>query len=103
MQATHPTWFDWITVAGIILGPIFALFAQRALDWMREKKKQRLAIYFTLMSTRATPLHPDHVRALNSIDTVFSRRSDQDVRAAWTKLLAHVGTDASLPDGRKPR
>jgi hypothetical protein len=97
MQATHPSWFEWITVAAIVLGPILALFAQRALDWIREKKKQRLHIYFTLMSTRATPLNVDHVRALNSIDTVFSRRSDKDVREAWTKLLAHVGTDINAP------
>jgi len=96
-QAMHPSWFDWITVVAIVLGPISALFAQRALDWMREKKKQRLGIYFTLMSTRATPLNPDHVRALNSIDTVFSRRSDKDVREAWKKLLDHVGTDINAP------
>jgi hypothetical protein len=96
MQATHPTWFDWITVAALIIGPVLALFAQRALDWIREKKQQRLGIYFTLMSTRSTPLSADHVRALNSIDTVFSRRGDKDVREAWTKLLAHVGTDINL-------
>jgi len=48
-----------------------------------------------LMSTRPTGLAPDHVNALNSIDVVFSARSDQQVRDAWHKVLAHLGTDAN--------
>jgi hypothetical protein len=42
------------------------------------------------MGTRASHLSPDHVNALNSIDVVFSRKSDQGVRQAWEKFLAHV-------------
>ena len=30
---------DWLTIAAIILGPILALFAQRALDTLRETQK----------------------------------------------------------------
>jgi hypothetical protein len=71
-QQTHPSWFDWITVAAIVLGPVLALFAQRALDWLREKKKRRATLYMTVMSLRGAWLHTESLRALNSIDTVFS-------------------------------
>jgi Family of unknown function (DUF6680) len=45
------------------------------------------------MALRSSPLHPDHVRALNSIDAIFDRRKDKNVREAWGKVLAHVATD----------
>lgn len=90
-----PTWFDWITVAAIILGPILALLAQRALDWLREKKQRRVQIYTTLMALRSNPLHPDHVRALNSIDAIFDRRKDSTVREMWGRVLAHLATDVN--------
>ncbi len=44
------------------------------------------------MSLRATWLHPDSVRTLNSIDTIFDKRSDEPVRNAWTQVIAHVNT-----------
>src|ERR1700722_12985746 len=90
-----PGWFDWITVAAIVLGPILALLTQRGLDHIREKKHRRLLLYMTLMSTRATGVAPDHVNALNSIDVVFSDKNDQEVRDAWHKVLAHLGADAN--------
>lgn len=86
--------FDWLTVLAILIGPVFALSTQRLLDRIREKKNRRAAIYLTLMSLRATPLHPDHVKALNTLDTVFSGRGprDQKVRKAWENALTHVNT-----------
>ncbi len=87
----------WLTVAAIVLGPVLALLTQRILDRIREKKKQRVGLYLALMSTRASPLAPAHVQALNSIDVVFSRRSDRHIREAWERWLAHVATDATRP------
>lgn len=88
----------WLTVAAIVLGPVLALFTQRVLDRIREKKKQKLQIYLALMSTRAQPLAPAHVQALNAIDVVFNRRRrDRAIRAAWEKWLAHVMTDSKQP------
>src|SRR5580698_10772304 len=92
IQQVHPSWFDWITVAAIVLGPILALLAQRALDWLREKKNRRVQLYFTLMSLRAAPLHPDHVKALNSIDTIFDRDSDERIRERWRTVLQHLNS-----------
>jgi hypothetical protein len=72
MPPTAPTWFEWLTVAAIVLGPILALFAQRVLDRLREQQKQRVNLFMTLMSTRAAFLSPVHVQALNSIVVVFN-------------------------------
>ena len=88
-----PSWFDWLTVLAIFTGPIAALFAQRALDWLREKKERRVNLYRTVMSLRAQWLNPDSVRALNSIDTIFDKRRDKPVRDAWAKVIAHVYTE----------
>jgi hypothetical protein len=33
-----PTWFEWLTVAAIILGPVLALWVQRVLDRIRERR-----------------------------------------------------------------
>jgi hypothetical protein len=93
----QPTWFEWLTVAAIVLGPVFALFAQRALDSIREKRRRRADVYLTLMATRATPVAQEHLKALNSIDIVFSGRRDRKVREAWHKVLEHVVTDTSRP------
>jgi hypothetical protein len=96
MTEPHPSWFDWITVAAILLGPVLALFAQRLLDWMREKKQRRVQLYVTAMSLRGTWLHSDSVRALNSIDTIFDKRGDKPVRDAWERVIKHANTP--MPD-----
>jgi len=98
---THPTWFDWITVAAIVLGPILALLAQRGLDSLREKQKRRFNVYVTAMSHRATWLHPDSLRALNSIDTIFDKKGDKPLRDAWAEVLAHVNNPSvqGAPEG----
>ncbi len=88
-----PVWFDWLTVAAIVIGPVLALLTQRALDRLREHKNRRVQLYLTLMSTRAVGLSPAHVQALNSIDTVFGGRGDQKIRDAWQKVLEHLATD----------
>jgi Family of unknown function (DUF6680) len=93
-----PAWFDWLTVVAIVAGPVLALFTQRLLDVFREKKQERIQLYLRLMGTRAAPTSPEHVQALNSIDVVFSRKSDQGIRQAWERFLAHV----ALPPQPEP-
>jgi len=92
-----PAWFEWLTVAAIVVGPVLALFAQRLLDWLRERRNQRIRLFLTLMSTRASILAPAHVQALNSIDIVFNRRGDAAIREAWRALLDHMVTPMTNP------
>jgi hypothetical protein len=92
-----PSWFDWLTVAAIILGPVLALLSQRVLDRIRLRKDQRLRLYFALMASRALQLSPNHVQALNSIDTVFSRSSKKDrtIREKYRAWLEQMGKDST--------
>jgi len=92
---TKPGWFEGLTIGAIVLGPVLALLAQRVLDRLRERKKQRVGLYFALMSTRAQQLAPVHVQALNSIDIVFNRRwKDKKIREAWRAWRAHADKDS---------
>ena len=92
-QTVHPSWFDVITVAAIVIGPILALFTQRVLDWMRKRDDRREQLYFTLMGTRAQWLSNEHVQAVNSIDVVFP--DDENIRALWRRCLDHLASDES--------
>ena len=94
-----PSWFDWLTVAAIILGPVLALLSQRYLDRLRQRKDQRLRLYFALMASRALQLSPNHVQALNSIDTVFSgdSKEDQTIREKYRAWIEQMGRDSNTP------
>ena len=61
-------------LAAIFFGPVSALLTSRVLDRLREKRKARRDLYFTVMAYRATWLYPDSLRALNSIDIVFHNK-----------------------------
>ena len=82
---------DLLTIIAIFLGPIVALFLQRIIDYLREKKERRVRTFVTLMTTRAASLSPEHLNALNSIDVVFHKKPK--VRDAWQKLRSHLATD----------
>lgn len=95
VQNLHPSRFDWITVAAIVLGPILALLTQRVLDWMRNRHSTREKLYFAMMSSRGNFLSNEHVQALNSIDVVFAK--DQNIRSLWKKCLDHLASDEKAP------
>jgi hypothetical protein len=72
---------DGLIIASTILGPILAVQAQKWIERYRESQRQKVAIFSTLMTTRATRISPEHVRALNTIDIVF--RGDKSVIDRW--------------------
>jgi hypothetical protein len=76
---------DWITISAIIVGPILAVQAQKALESIRHKKQRRLNVFNTLMSTRATRLSNEHVAGLNMIDIEFYGRRIFGVRSQTPK------------------
>ena len=84
---------EWLTIAAIIVGPILALGAQRALDHLRETHKRRVGLFFTLLTTRMSPLAQAHVQALNSIDVIFTRAVDRPIREAWAKVRDQMSLD----------
>jgi hypothetical protein len=83
---------EWIMIAAIIAGPIFAVLSQLGWQRWKEKRDKKAWVFNTLMSLRAQPLTPDYVRALNHIDVVFYKNGK--VRQRWKALLEHFYSEA---------
>jgi hypothetical protein len=81
---------DWLTLAAIILGPLFGAWLAVWLEGKRAKRERRLDIFRTLMRTRRTPMWPDHVGALNLVEIEF--HDHPRVIEKWRKLFEHLGT-----------
>lgn len=94
---SRDTVFEIITIVAIIVGPVLALFAQRILDNMREKRKRKLALFQTLLTSRATPISIQHVQALNSIELEFYPRKGKNMRVidAWRIYSDHLNQPRS--------
>jgi len=91
---------EWITIAAIVVGPIFAVLIGRHLQNRQLTRFRRESLFKDLMGTRRIGLHIDHVRALNMIDVEFASnsRTDVAVRDAW-KLYLSVLADNALKEG----
>lgn len=98
--------FDWnikITdiaiILATILGPIFAVQAQKYLEKGREINQRRASIFRTLMATRATSLSPAHVEALNAIPIEFYGKNKRlrVIIDKWKIYLNHLARDVSAP------
>lgn len=75
---------DYLTLAALIFIPIVAVVIAQWLQNRSEKRKDKMQIFKTLMTSRIYGWTPDSVNALNIIDIVFS--DDEKVRAAWKDL-----------------
>jgi hypothetical protein len=79
---------DVVLAACTLLGPIFAVQAQKWVERLREKNARKLAIFRTLMGTRATALSPAHVEALNAVPIDFYK--DRPIMDAWETYYGHL-------------
>ena len=75
---------DYLTLAALIIIPIVAVVIAQWLQNRSEKRKDKMQIFKTLMTSRIYGWTPDSVNALNVIDIVYS--DDKKVRAAWKDL-----------------
>ena len=76
---------DWIVIIAILVAPILAIQIQKFIENRKEIKVRKMQIFRTLMATRATPLYPQHVEALNMIDIEFF--NNKVITDAWKLLL----------------
>ena len=91
---------DWVMVTSVLLGPILAVQAQKIVEAMKEKRARRLAIFKSLMSTRAERVSREHVQALNLIDIEFygpmyfgvryQTKSEKAVTNSWKNYNSHL-------------
>ena len=75
---------DFLTLAALIIIPILAVIIAQWLQNRSEKRKDKMQIFKSLMTSRIYGWTPDSVNALNIIDIVSS--DDKKVRAAWKDL-----------------
>jgi hypothetical protein len=86
-------WTNVLIIAATLLGPVFAVQAQKWIERSREERQRKIRLFETLMSTRGDNLSFDHKRALNMIDIVFS--DTKSVTDAWHNYLDTLITQAN--------
>lgn len=82
------------SVVSTLLSPCIAVRVQKWFEERKEKRRRKLWIFSTLMTTRAARTSPDHVMALNSIDLFFDEKSvkDKNVVDAWRIYFDHLNS-----------
>lgn len=88
-----------ISILAIIIAPVLAVQSSLWLEKRKEEVAKKVWIFKTLMATRATRLHPDHVQALNLIDLEFGtprKKAFKPVIDAWKSYHDHLGSLSSV-------
>ena len=62
---------DTAVVIATVAGPILAVQAQKYLERLRERKREKQRVFNTLMATRVNRMSTEHVEALNRIELAF--------------------------------
>lgn len=90
---------DTLIILATALSPLIAVQVTRFLDDRNEERGRRLAVFKTLMATRAYNISPAHVEALNKIDLEFSpdKSGEKAVLELWQQYLDHLGDTAYDP------
>lgn len=90
----------WAVVAATLLGPVLAVQAQKFLERRRARSDDKEGVFRVLMSTRATRLSEEHVKALNMIDIAFrgglpAKRTDAETAVInrWAEYRGHLFAD----------
>jgi cobalamin biosynthesis Mg chelatase CobN len=82
---------DGLMIFAVFAAPFLAIFAQRKIDENKEKRRQKLLVFRTLMATRANKLSVEHVQALNSIDLFFDKSgAEKKIVEKWDEYLDHL-------------
>lgn len=83
-----------------LLGPILAVQAQKALDARRELQRRQLFLFHALMRSRAAPVAPEFVNALNSLPLEFAGSSKplEQIRSAWRQYMRHMDKPTNAAD-----
>lgn len=98
------TYAETIMAIAVVTGPIAAvlisLWQTNRIAKKGEERKRKEDLFKTLMATRATRLSQEHVRALNLIDVVFTKK-EQGILDAWKVYLDCLtphGTEIGHPN-----
>jgi hypothetical protein len=91
---------DIAIVIATIAGPVLAVQAQKWLERGRSIDERRLAIFRTLMATRATRLSAAHVEALNAVPVEFYGRKKglKGITDDWHEYLRILSDTSMTPE-----
>ncbi|WP_375543587.1 DUF6680 family protein [Leisingera caerulea] len=80
-------WSELAIVCATFLGPVLAVQIQKWLEKNRGVKERRLAIFRSLMATRAARLSAEHVQALNAVPVEYygTGNSLRKINEAWKR------------------
>ncbi|MFN4010634.1 MAG: DUF6680 family protein [Pannonibacter sp.] len=92
-------------VFATLFGPVLAVQTQKWLERRRDNKERRLLVFRTLMATRANPLAPQHVEALNAVPVDFygSQGKLKQINDAWKLYLEHLRAYSASGDAWNQR
>ncbi len=84
---------DILMIFATAISPLIAVQVTRYLDDRNEERGRKVAVFKTLMATRAYTISPRHVEALNTIDLEFlpKRPKEKAVLDVWQQYLDHLG------------
>jgi len=91
---------NFAIICATLLGPVLAVQTQKWLESHRAIKERRLAIFRTLMATRAANLSPVHVEALNAVPVEFygTTKKLKAINDAWKLYLDHHIVDGPVTE-----
>ncbi len=104
-------YWSFAVILATFLGPAFAIQVQKSIERNRARSQDKEAVFRMLMSTRATRLSEEHVRALNTIDLAYRgglpkkrSRGETEVINRWTEYRGHLFIDQrDLTESQKER
>lgn len=83
--------YEWLTLAGIVLGPIAAVLISLWLEARRRDREQKIIILRLLLTTRHLVGDPSYSAAINLIPIEFA--GDQAVQAAYKNFIEAAHAD----------
>jgi hypothetical protein len=97
MQWDHTIRVTDVAIAfATLLGPVLAIQAQTFLERRRALKGRRLNVFYALMRTRATPLAPDAVNALNAVPLEFY--GIEEITESYRAFITHINAPPTVPN-----
>ena len=87
---------DWISLTGLILGPVVAVSITLWIEGGRKKREQRIQVMRMLIATRHLPADPSYSVAINLIPVEFN--DNKRVMAAWNAYIEKVSQKPATGD-----
>ncbi len=86
---------DWLTIAGLVVGPVSAVLITLMVDGFRQARMRKEMAARSLMTGRLNVSDPAFLMAINTIPVDFA--DDEAVIAKWEAYIAETNKGAANP------